>query len=113
MLLARLATLAVILVINYKEEVPIEVELHIATFVEVIILHECFNYICINKLYIDVDEYQTNNGGCNCAESIPRESGCFSQCNNTMGAFFCTCNAGFIVGSDYLTCYCNTSYTAI
>ena len=55
----------------------------------------------------DVDECQVSNGGCSCEENIPREAGCFSRCNNTMGSFNCICTEGFILEVDQLTCQGN------
>ena len=55
----------------------------------------------------DVDECQESNGGCSCEENIPREAGCFSRCNNTMGSFYCICTPGFVLEFDQLTCQGN------
>ena len=58
-------------------------------------------------LVLDIDE---------CAEGT---SGCEMNCNNTIGSYFCSCNAGFIIDADGRTCdgmllnYSNVPYTLV
>ena len=42
--------------------------------------------------FIDINECKMSNGGC---EHV---------CTNNNGSFFCTCNAGFILKNDTLSC---------
>ena len=43
-------------------------------------------------LFLDTNECQTNNGGC---EQV---------CTNTVGSFECSCNQGFSLSSDGANC---------
>ena len=59
-------------------------------------LSTCF---LIGKMYSeilisfsDIDECADNNGGCQMG------------CTNTIGSFECTCEEGFVLSMDYLTC---------
>ena len=40
----------------------------------------------------DINECNTNNGGC------------FHNCHNTIGSYYCTCNIGFLLDNDYHNC---------
>ena len=50
--------------------------------------HACY-YPCV---LIDINECNTNNGGCN------------QICTNTIGSFECSCNTGYELSSNPLTC---------
>ena len=56
-----------------------------------IVLTEYCRYCCIN-FTLDINECATNMGGCQQA------------CVNTPGGFHCTCNPGFTLNSDGITC---------
>ena len=45
-----------------------------------------------SSCFIDVDECQTNNGGCN------------QTCTDTYGSFECSCGTGYILAVDNLDC---------
>ena len=45
-----------------------------------------------NFLFSDMDECQTNNGGCN------------QICTNTVGSFECSCGTGYTLAADNLNC---------
>ena len=45
-----------------------------------------------NKLFKDVDECLTNNGGCN------------QTCTNTIGSFECSCSTGFTLAPNNQDC---------
>ena len=52
-------------------------------------------YICIVNftiLHTDIDECATNNGGCS------------QNCSNNVGTFNCSCNTGYTLFSDGITC---------
>ncbi len=44
------------------------------------------------SLYADVDECQTDNGGC------------AQICDNIDGSFLCSCDPGYILGTDNFNC---------
>ena len=46
----------------------------------------------INWCFSDIDECQTNNGGCN------------QTCTNTIGSFECSCGTGYTLAPDDLDC---------
>ena len=48
--------------------------------------------ILSNKLVPDVDECETDNGGC------------AQTCLNTLGSFLCFCNTGYSLADDDLGC---------
>ncbi len=41
---------------------------------------------------VDINECNTNNGGC------------AQVCTNTDGSFMCSCNTGFLLAGDLATC---------
>ncbi len=41
---------------------------------------------------VDINECNTNNGGCN------------QVCTNTDGSFMCSCNSGFMLADDLVAC---------
>ena len=43
-------------------------------------------------IVIDVNECDTNNGGCE------------QNCNNNVGSYSCTCDIGYQLGNDYHEC---------
>ena len=43
-------------------------------------------------MYLDVDECQTNNGGC------------AQMCANAHGSFQCSCDIGYILAADNFSC---------
>ena len=49
-----------------------------------------YRYCCITT--IDINECATNMGGCE------------QRCVNTPGGFHCTCNSGYTLNSDGITC---------
>ena len=48
--------------------------------------------VYITFLLTDIDECVTNNGGCS------------QNCSNNFGTFICSCNTGYTLFSDGLTC---------
>ena len=48
----------------------------------------------------DVDECQTNNGGCD------------QMCNNNDGSFQCSCNTGYTLAADDFDCDGKVDYAA-
>ena len=52
-----------------------------------------------NDVIIDIDECQTNNGGCD------------HFCRNTNGSYECGCQQQYVLGFDKLTCIGNYSDT--
>ena len=43
-------------------------------------------------MIIDIDECKRSNGGCD------------HHCNNTIGSYYCSCNDGYSLGKDNLSC---------
>ena len=54
---------------------------------------------CLIKIFLDTDECSENNGGCQ------------HVCNNTEGSFACSCNEGYVLAEDRLSC--NSEFYAI
>ncbi len=52
-------------------------------------------------MYTDVNECNSDNGGC------------AQTCENTMGSFVCSCGAGFQLASDNLDCEGKSSFYAL
>ncbi len=50
------------------------------------------SYKCCLFISVDIDECSSNNGGCS------------QICINTMGSFFCDCNAGYSLDGEGRTC---------
>ena len=48
--------------------------------------------ISLNCSFLDIDECSINNGGCD------------EMCTNTNGSYVCSCNDGYILNDDGLTC---------
>ena len=48
--------------------------------------------VCCPFFTADIDECEDGNGGCS------------DTCNNRVGSYFCSCPAGFDIGSDQRTC---------
>ena len=64
-------------------------------------LHDClgihiiyiFNYIIFHiGSFIDINECNSNNGGCE------------HSCMNTLGSYYCTCNSGYSLDSNEFNC---------
>ena len=53
---------------------------------------KCLQSPCIVALLSDVNECDTNNGGCN------------QMCTNTGGSFECSCGVGYVLANDDLNC---------
>ena len=45
-----------------------------------------------NYLHLDINECETDNGGCD------------QNCNNTMGSFACSCDPGYDSDNDGVSC---------
>ena len=52
----------------------------------------CISKQAISNVILDIDECKISNGGC---EHI---------CSNNNGSFYCSCNAGFTLDKDHLSC---------
>ena len=51
-----------------------------------------FVIVLLNHVFTDINECETNNGGCS------------QNCNNTVGGFSCSCNSNFTLDIDKRTC---------
>ena len=49
-------------------------------------------YCTISPCYTDIDE---------CSDGIHQ---CMQNCNNSLGSYICTCESGFIIDADGITC---------
>ena len=52
---------------------------------------------------IDLDECAINYGNCSCNGISP----CTAMCDNTVGSYECSCEQGYILDDDGLTCIGN------
>ena len=52
-----------------------------------------FIHIFNSYIYIDINECDDKNGGCQ------------HGCNNEIGSYHCTCNSGYVLDSDMQRCY--------
>ena len=51
-----------------------------------------FHCLAILYLLLDIDECQSDNGGC------------MHKCNNTIGSYYCSCRHGYELSSDNHIC---------
>ena len=52
----------------------------------------CTFQVSLDRSFLDMDECSINNGGCD------------EMCTNTNGSYVCSCNDGYILNDDGLTC---------
>ena len=52
----------------------------------------CTFQVSLDCSFLDMDECSINNGGCD------------EMCTNTNGSYVCSCNDGYILNDDGLTC---------
>lgn len=54
-------------------------------------------------LHADVDECAVDNGRCNC-DPVIDEGDCEATCINSPGMYECSCNDGYFLDADRITC---------
>ena len=78
--------------VNVNQDM-MEMELYVTVFLSFLIIH--WNIFSKKKKKIDIDECETNNGGCH-VDAI---------CTNTIGSYECHCKPGYIGnGNECLPC---------
>ena len=63
----------------------------------VVQLYSLYNDNNNDFINIDINECESNNGGCS------------HSCVNTAGSYVCMCNPGYQLGADAKQCYCKYS----